>query len=119
MKNSKKKVKQNNSLQFIVQLSNFVIKKKGDGEFSFVRIGTVDGSWHIDFRDDTFKYSWIMMLAAEEKYHNILLSWIVVCYHTSMCAPDPEFLDDAIKMLDNLNKRTIKRTEDEQNVVKT
>ena len=105
MKNSKKKAKSKNKLQFVIQTGNFVIKKYNDNEYSYIRIETAGGAWRMDFREDTFKYSWILMLCSEEKHHGILQAWIVITYHVAMCSPDPEFLDAMIKELSALDKR--------------
>lgn len=104
-KSGKKKVNSEKYLQGVLQLGNFIIKKKGDGEYRYIRISTVDGSWGMDFREDTFKYAWILLLASEERYHEALKGWIVVNYHTAMCNPDPEFLDNVIKELYALSDR--------------
>lgn len=105
-KKSKKKTNKENTLHFVTQIGNFAIKKKHEGDFSFVRIMSIDGSWRMDFREDTFKYSWILMLASEEKYHGILQAWLVIVYHTAMCNPDPEFIDGILKEFEELSKRT-------------
>lgn len=112
LKFNKKKAKQAKYLQNVLQLGNFLIKKKGDGEFSYIRISTVDGSWGMEFRDDTFKYAWIMMLSSDEKYHEALRAWIVVSYHMGMCMPDAEFLEEALKSLDGLQERSREMSEE-------
>ena len=113
-KNYKKKVVTAKYLQEVLQLGNFIIKKKGDGEFSYIHIVTTDGGWMMDFREDTFKYGWILMLAAEERYHEILRAWITVSYHVTMCSPDPQFLDDTIKALQGLNQRALEMSENDK-----
>ena len=114
LKFNKKKAKQAQYLQIVLQLGNFLIKKKGDGEFSYVRISTIDGGWSMEFKEDTFKYAWILMLSAEEKYHEALKAWIVVCYHLTMCNPDGEFMEDVLKSLDGLARRSIEISEKSQ-----
>ena len=106
---NKKKAKGAKYLQDVLRLGNFIIKKKGDGEFSYIKVGTIDGAWGMEFREDTFKYAWILMLSTEERYREILRAWLTVSYHTVMCNPDPEFLNNAIKELQALGERAVER----------
>lgn len=105
---TKKRKKDNKKgIETLMQLSNFLIKKRGDGEFTFVRITCSDPSWAMEFREDTFKYAWILMLMAEEKYHGILESWITMSYHMTNANPDPAFLESCLRELESLNQRTL------------
>lgn len=105
----KRKKSMNETERVLARVENFIVSVRGDGEYNYVRVREVGAGWSMAFRDDTFKYAWILMLAAEEKYHRILLSWIVAAYHTAMCAPDPEFLEDIIAALGRLGDRSAER----------
>lgn len=108
---NKKKAKQAKYLQTVLQLGNFLIKKEGDGEYTYIRISTVDGNWGMDFREDTMKYAWVLMLSSDEKYHEALRGWIVTNYHLAMCNPDAQLLENTIKELYALNERNEERAE--------
>lgn len=104
-KSTKNKSHETKYLKNVLQLGNFLIKKKGNGEFSFIRVSTVDGTFAMDFREDTMKYAWLIMLASDDRYHEILRAWLTVAFHVVMCNPDPQFLDNTIKELYALNDR--------------
>lgn len=99
------KAKSAKYLQNVLQLGNFMVKKYGDGEYLYVRVCTIDGSWRMDFREDTFKYAWALMLTSEPKYYEILRAWITLSYHTTMASPDPIFIDKVIKEIYALQER--------------
>lgn len=113
-KSNKRRANSAKYLQDILQLGNFIVKKYGDGEVLYVRVCTADGSWRIDFREDSFKYAWILMLSSEQRYHEILKAWITVSYHTTMCNPDPVFLENIIQELHSLGERAQKMEEARQ-----
>lgn len=102
-----------NPLGFIGRIGNFILRSRGDGIHNYVRLSNSDGSWIMEWRDDTFKYSWILMLAAEEKYHKILEMWIIETYHVTSCAPDPQFNEDILNALESLNARAVAMTASE------
>lgn len=107
-------------LKELLRLGNFLVKRYGDGEFSYVRICTADGSWRMDFREDTMKYAWILMLASDTKLHLALEAWIVITFHAAFCNPDREFIDNMIKELHALALRAEdreKQRDDQQNSV--
>lgn len=119
--NKKKKVKKTkhkqnvtNEIKMILQLDNFLIKKYKEDGMGYLRISDVNDSWRMEFREDTFKYSWILLLGADKKYHDILLAWIVLSFHMSMCVPDPQFIDDMLKSLEDLGRRSVERDEQKE-----
>lgn len=93
--------------QILLRLGNFLIKRYSDDIFTYIRITTAAGEWRMDFREDSLKYSWILMLAGDEKLHEVLRAWIVVCYHGAMCNPDVEFLEAQLLEFDNLGQRAM------------
>lgn len=113
----KRKTKGKKYLQKVMQIGNFIIKKLGDGEHSYIRIGTIDGGWRMDFRDDTLKYAWILLLVSDEKYRMALEAWLVMAYHVANCNPDKEFVDNTLKELFALGERAQLHSESDKSDV--
>lgn len=90
---------------------SFIVRSWGDGLNKWIRIGTADGGWTMDFRDDTEKYAWILACMAEESegVQCALESWMVLAYHIAHVWPDKEFLEESVTMFGNLAKRISER----------
>lgn len=89
----------------VCRVGNFIVRKRGDGEHSFMCLTTADGGWRTEYRDDTMKYAWVAMLATDPRHHEILHAFVVLAYHVTSCNPDGEFLNDAISALRGLQER--------------
>lgn len=107
-KSDKKKSTNDFKEQNIIQLGNFIVKRYDDGIFLHIRITTAEGGWSIDYRQDNFKYAWVLTLLADEKFHDVLQAWMVMLYHVTACNPDPEFFERIFAELDNLGQRAQK-----------
>lgn len=107
MKGFVRKKKQLRS-EVLKRYGNFIVRSCADGQDRWIRIGTADGGWRMDFRDDTEKHAWIMGCIADgsEGVQAALESWMVLAYHMAHVWPDREFLEEGVAMFGNLAKRT-------------
>lgn len=103
----KRKNKNVSGMMEIARFGNFLLKKFGDGQNSWLRVMSVDGAWRMDFRDDSLKYGWIASClgSGSDGVMRALEAWIIVSYHTAQVWPDPEYLDEAVGCLERLQKR--------------
>ena len=109
----KKTKKQTSAVTEIARFGNFLIKKIGDGQNLYLRVMSVDGTWRMDFRNDSLKYGWIISCLADGKdgVMKALESWIVLSYHMANVWPDIQFMEDGIKLFQQLQERVRRNNE--------
>lgn len=102
-----RKKKKRNEERDLLNLGNFTITHKWINEDGYITISSATGSWQLNYKDDTFKYAWLIHLVANENMHDFLQSWVILMYHISNCSPDSGFMEDSLASLTSLNNRTL------------